>query len=218
MESIAPAVEPLASAPPPPATVEPTQPPASSETADTGEELSPELIKIPAIQAVLAGSPPAVSMQIKGSEDREEVKLVSENKDALLASGMGFYRSLSGEIGVMFNGLKINPQDIQAADKAGKLLSVAPDFDLVNHEVSKSGTNHPVLRAGRPGAQAAVSVYAASPPQSASGQLPLVPPAPASVARKLTAQRVMNLQAGAPTSGASPGAGRLLNSIMKPVV
>ena len=50
-----------------------------------------------------------------------------------------FYRSLSGQRGVMFNAMRIHPQDIQAADKAGKLLSsVAPDFDLVNHEVGKS--------------------------------------------------------------------------------
>jgi len=215
-----PVVEPLASAPPAPAQVEPTQPQpqAAPIEGEAEESLPPELIEVPAIQAVLAGSPPAVSMQIKGSEDRDEVKLVAKNKDVLLSAGMGFYRSLSGEVGVMFNGLKISPQDIQAADKAGKLLAVAPDFDLVNHEVAKSGADHPALKAGAPVAQGAASASAASPPQSASGQLPLVPPAPASVARKLAAQRVMNLQAGPPTSGSAPGAGRLLNSIMKPVV
>lgn len=208
----APVVEPLSGGQPP-AIPTPTAPP-QDEAPDA--DLPEELIKIPAVQAVVAGSPPAVSMRIKGSENRDEVKLLSENKDALMSTGMGFYRSMSGEIGVMFNGMRIHPEDLKAADKAGKLLQVAPDFDTVNHEVSKSGTAHPILNAAPPTGFAPPT--AAAPPQSASGALPLSPPPPASVARKLAAARVLNTAPGAPTTGPSPGAGRLLNSVLKGVV
>jgi hypothetical protein len=93
---------------------------------------------------------------------------------------------------------------------------VAPDFDILNHEVAKLGLNHPIFKAQ---ASAGLAMPASSqPPQAASGSLPLAPPAPASVQRRLMQQRVTNLSGGAPTSGPAPGAGRLLNNILKPVV
>ena len=160
-------------------------------------------------------------MKIKGSEDRDDVKLLAENKDALLAAGMGFYKSISGDRGVMFNLLKIHPQDLAAADKQGKLTLLAPDFDALNHEAGKMGKNHPILSAKRPAAQLAAPVSTQAPPQAASGMLPQaqdVQQAPASVARKLAAQRILNLMPGAPSSGPAPGAGRLTNQILKPVI
>ncbi len=207
-----PIVEPLAAAP----AVAPVVPTEPAPEEDAGG-LPPELMQIPAIQAVLVGSPPATSMSIKGSEDREEVALLTKNKDALLGAGFGFYRSLDGKIGVMFNQMRIHAEDLKAADKAGKLRDVAPDFDILNHEVAKAGpAGHPVLSAKPPTGLA--SPTAAAPPQAASGSLPLMPPPPAAVQRKLAQQRVMNLQPGAPTSGPVPGAGRLLNQVLKQAV
>lgn len=214
IEPIAPA---SASLQPPPATPPPAPPPTEPETDETeGEGIPDELLKIPAIQAVVAGSPPAVSMKIADAGKREDVKLIAENRDALLQSGMSFYRSLSGELGVMFNETKISGEDIKAADKAGKLRTIAPDFDLVNHEVAKLGPNHPVFKAGTNSGAPALPA-STQPPQSASGSLPLVPPPPEAVQRKLAQQRLANLLPGAPSSGPAPGAGRLLNSILKPV-
>lgn len=205
----------------PPAQPDATQPPAApapepEETEAPQGELPPALIKIPAFQAVLSGSPPAVSMNLKGADDRAEVKLLAENKQALLDAGLMFYRSLSGQRGVMFNAMRIHPQDIQAADKAGKLLAVAPDFDLVNHEVAKLGLKHPVYNAQAPTGLA--SPVSTAPPQAQSGQLSLMPPPAAAVQRKLAQQRIMSAQPGAPTSGPAPGAGRLLNQVLKPVI
>lgn len=211
----------------PPVVVEPTNPaavtqappPAAPAEAETQQPagLPDDLIGIPAIQALLAGSPAALSMKLKGSEDRDEVALVTKHQDALHQAGMMFYKSISGERGV-FNALRIHPQDIAAADKAGQLLKVAPDFDQVNHEMSKMGLKHPALTATAPPAALATPQSAAAPPQAASGQLPLVPPAPAAVARKLAAQRILNILPGAPSTGPSPGAGRIMNSVLKPVV
>ncbi len=194
--------------------VEPQNPIPPEETGAV--ELPEELTKIPAIQAVLVGTPPAVSVNLKNAENRDEIQLMAKNKGALESAGMGFYKSLSGRLGVMFNGLRINPEDIKAADQAGKLEQIAPDFDKVNLETAKSVKNHPILNANLP--SGVPPPASASAPQAASGKLPLVPPAPAAVARKLAAQRIISLQAGAPTSGPSPGAGRLLNQVLKPVV
>lgn len=206
-----PGAAPVAPTPPPAA---PTPPPPATD--EVGDGLPDVLLQIPAIQAVLAGAPPAVSMKVKGFENRDDMKVIAENKDSLLNAGFNFYRSINGELGVMFNALRIHPEDVKAADKQGKLRTIAPDFDLVNHEVAKLGPDHPVRNATPATGPASPSVVA--PPQAASGALPLNAPPPASVQRQLAQKRVMNMQAGAPTSGPAPGAGRLLNSVLKGVV
>ena len=217
-----PVIEPSPQAPaaPPdavtPQTMQPTPeaPPEAPEPPQGG--LPPDLIKIPALQALLAGAPPAVSMKLKGSEDRDEVKMLAEHKDELLKAGFAFYRSMSGDLGVMFNALRIHPQDLQAADKQGKLRALAPDYDLVNHEVAKMGLRHPIHSATAPTGLATPT--STTPPQAASGALPLTPPPAAAVQRKLAQARIMNLQPGAPTSGPEPGGGRLLNQVLRGVV
>jgi hypothetical protein len=156
-------------------------------------------------------------MDLKGTEDRKEVKLIADNKGVLTQAGFGFYRSLDGKKGVMFNALHVHPQDLQAADRQGKLLQVAPDWDLVNHAIAKMGLNHPIHSMQAPPAGFAPPTPQA-PPQAASGMLPLMPPPPASVGNKMASARIANIQPGAPTSGPSPGAGRLLNSVLRGVV
>lgn len=193
-----------------------------------------DLIKVPAMQALFAGAPPAMSYHIKGMEDRDEKRLMSEHKEFLQKAGIRVYKSLSGDRGVIFNALHIHPQDLYAADKAGKLDQIAPDFDTVNHAISKAGLSNPVLQVrGVPGGPP-TSRSGAIAPTSASqdalaqrvmgsgapsaGQTPPVAPSlPASVQKRLLAERNANLTAGAPTSGPAPGQGRLLNSILKPV-
>jgi hypothetical protein len=198
-----------------PAPVEPAQ--DAPQQAEQPAPLPADLLKIPALQALVAGSPPALSMKLKGSEDRSEVALVKKHQEPLQQAGMGFYRSISGEYGVMFNALRIHPADLQAADKAGKLLLVAPDFDAVDHAVAKAGLDHPALHASPPPRTPAMPQSAqAGPPQMSSGKFS--PPVPASVARRLIQQRITNMQPSAPTGGPAPGAGPLTNAILKPVI
>lgn len=204
-------VSPAAQAPTAP---EPTEP--EPQAAAPKQTLPPELLKLPVFQALIAGSPAAVSLRLKGREDQDEIKLVKKNMPLLQSAGFGFYRSLSGEIAVTFNQLYIHPEDIIAADKAGKLEAIAPPADAVAHSVAKSGLSNPVLQTrSLPGGLATQKGLV--PPQSAGGQLP-VPQSPGAVQRKLATARVLNMQAGGPTTGPSPGAGRLLNTILKPVV
>jgi len=191
-------------------------PEATAKSDTTG--LSDELLKIPAIQAVFAGSPPAVSAPIAEFAKVPEAKLIVKHKDQLLAAGMGFYKSLAGDTGVLFNQLHVHGDDLKAADQAGQLAQIAPSFDQINMAVAKSGANHPVLNAKVPTGAKAPTPQAA--PQINSPMAPqAAPKAPAAAAqRKLMTARVTNMQPGAPTSGPSPGAGRILNSILKPVI
>lgn len=193
--------------------VTPTDPNAAVAAPPAESDLPDEVLQIPSIQAILAGAPPAVSFNVKAAEKTAEAKLIAKNKQPLQESGVGFYRSIAGDTGVMFNSLKISGEDIKAADAAGKLLEIAPPADKVSADILASGTNHPALSAGAP-ASAPAAQTASVPPQSA--QMPQTATAPAN-RQKLMAQ-LKNLQTGAPTSGPNPGAGRLLASILKPVI
>jgi hypothetical protein len=211
-------MDPAAPLPPQPAEiVAPANPQEQPQQPQDG--IPEEVLQIPAMQALMAGAPPAVSAKISDYNNRPEGKLIAEAKEPLMKSGIGFYKSLSGEYGVLFNSLRINPQDIQAADKAGQLLEIAPLMDTVDAETAKSGQNNPVLAAEAP--SGAPMARSASVPPSGPGMIaPPVsaPPAPASAQRALLNARVKNMQPGAPTSGPKPGQGRIANQILKPVV
>lgn len=210
-------VTPLAPASAPPAPqVDPSAPeaPAPTEDSKSGQStdgIPPAILQIPAMQAILAGKPAAVSAPLAEFEKRPEAKALLDNKDALLKAGFGLYRSLSGEVGVVFNSFHIHPQELKAADQAGKLQQIAPPFDAVNDAVGKAGLNdHPVLQANE------VPIGPKGPPMPTPPQLnsPMGSPVPASVQRKAMTARLNNLTPGGPTSGPQPGGGRLLNSIL----
>lgn len=202
----------------------PQAPPEETQTATAtppspAQSLPPALVKMPVMQALMAGAPPAVSSPIKDFSKKDEAEHFAKNKSLLEQAGFGFYRSLSGQIGVIFNGLHIHPADLQAADKAGKLQQIAPSFDAVNHAISKSGMHNPVLK------RTSVPNGLAQPTPQAPPQLgaPVPPPAPmrppsSGVQKKFATARLSALNPGSPTSGPEPGAGRLLNNILRPVV
>lgn len=199
-------VEPLSAATAAP-TVEPT---TGAPKAKESGGLPSELLQLPAFQALFAGQPPALSASIADFSKRPETKLVADNKDGLMRAGIGFYRSVGGDLGVVFNQMFVSGEELKAADAAGQLLEIAPPFDTVSQSVAQSGANNPVLNAQTPSGPRGAPVP--TPPQS-GGKSPS-----AASQRKVTAARVMNIQPGAPTSGPSPGSGRLLNSILKPVI
>lgn len=210
-------VTPIATASETPISLEqPTLPsgetPASSESA-----LNDEVLQIPFLQAIFAGAPPAVSFGIKAAEKTEEAKIIAKNKDSLQEAGINFYRALSGDTGVVFNSQKISGEDLIAADKAGKLLEIAPAAAKVSQDILSSGANHPALSQGAPPSGPAAPT-ANVPPQSASVPMPAPSTGAGGQARQKLAARLKNLQPGPPTGGSNPGAGRLLASIMKPVL
>lgn len=175
-----------------------------------GVDLPDELLQIPAMQAVMAGQPGAFSAVLSQFEKMPESKVIAANKDKLMQAGFGLYRSLDGQHGAVFNQLFVSPDEIKAADKAGQLAVVAPPFDQLNMEVGKAGAANPVLAEGERPAD-----FRAGMPAPAPG--PVEPPS-ASAQQSLATKRANNMQLGSPTSGPVPGEGRLLNTILKPVV
>lgn len=171
-----------------------------------------EVLQIPAMQALFAGQPAAISASIADFAKRPEGKLIQQNKDGLLKAGISLYRSLDGDTGVVFNQAFLSGPELQAADKAGQLAQIAPSFDVVNSEVAKSGANNPVLNAQTPSAFRTAPVPEA--PQAASA----VPPASAGTQTAAQKARVQNLQPSGPVSGPKPGSGRLLNVALTPVI
>jgi hypothetical protein len=217
------AIDPSLIAPKAPVSPAPAPQPDPAETASAPEapaatdsqNLPDELVQIPAMQAVLAGNPAAVSAPLAEFSKRPEAKIIIDNKDALVAAGFGLYRSLSGDVGVVFNTLHLHPDELKAADKAGKLQQLAPPFDQVNASVAGAGPDtHPVLNAAEvPTGPKGPPMP--NPPQMNSGAMNHTP---AAVQRTVATARTNNLNPGSPTSGPQPGAGRILNSILKPVV
>lgn len=168
--------------------------------------------------AVLAGQPGAVSADIQKLSNRPEGQAIAAAGPVLQEAGIGFYPALDKKTGVMFNMMHINPEELAMADKEGKLLDIAPPFDEVSKAV-QSGDMEGMLKKGVNGLTGqAKAAPAAKPNQSASsaaGRMK-VPASNASAGKQ--AARTANLSAGSPSSGPKPGAGRILNSILKPVV
>lgn len=203
-----PLVQPLAPAAPAVESNTTTPAPAKSKGG-----LPDELLQIPAMQAVFAGQPAAFSAVLEEFKKRPEAKILLGNKSGLMKAGFGLYRSLDGAQGVIFNQLYTHGDEIKQADTEGRLLEVAPPFDVVNEAVSKSGADNPILSATGQTAfrSAPVPNPVAAPIGGTSTQ-------PASVQKTTASARARNLSPGGPTSGAKPGAGRLLNSILRPVL
>lgn len=204
-------------APPEAVAPAPAGPPAAPEDDSAG--LSPDLVQIPAMQALLAGSPAAVSVPIAGFEKTPEGKAIVSNKDSLLDAGVAFYTSLSGDLGVMFNRMFVSDAEIKAADSAGKLAEVAPPLANVNQMVGSAGGSHPLLgelppsKGFQPGTPPPIT------PLPDTGGGPITPASPAKkIQDKVLGAKMLATAPGSPTSGPKPGAGRLLNQILKPVI
>lgn len=178
------------------ATPAPAGEPMADEMTDT--PLPEDVLKIPAISAVLEGSPPAV-FAAAGSTS-PELKVLEKNIDPLKNSGFGIYRTKDSKNFVLFNSLYLTPEEVKQADESGQLESIASSFEEVNGAMSEG------FEGGAPSAPA-------TPPTPAAGS-----PPPASAQRNLMTKRVNNASPGSPTSGARPGQGRVLNNIQKSVI
>jgi hypothetical protein len=161
------------------------------------------------MQALMAGSPAAVSANVEAAAQTEFGQMVTQFGPDMQRAGFGFYRSQDGNLGVVFNQLFLPPEEITKADQSGTLTEIAPPLEQVEAAMLKGDPNaNPVLTAQTPGAPA-VPTAGGVPPQAG---------APAPTPSRITTQRKQNLTAGSPTSGARPGAGRVMNEILKPVV
>lgn len=170
--------------------------------ADTEGDIPDEVLDLPEFAGLLEGKPAAVSNEVGKADPLGAI--IVKNIDALKDAGFGFYGSADKTLQVMFNTQFISGDEIKKADEDGKLQEVAVPLSELRSAYAS------VLGEG----EAAPSATPAMP--AISG--PMAGPAPAGVQNRLGSARLRNLAVGSPTSGPSPGSGRLLNSLQKPVI
>lgn len=188
---------PSAPAPAPEPAPAPAEPKA--ESAEAGDLPDALLQEVPALQLLMNGSPPATF----AARDAQfpELETVAKHIKDLGEAGFGVYGTQDGTNIVVFNGLYVTPEELKAADEAGQLANIA-----VPYEELRSAFDQP---SGPASAPADGSTVTAPPMPSSGGAAP--PPS-------VTTARAKNISVGTPTSGPVPGQGRILNSILKPVV
>jgi len=166
----------------------------SSNPAAMLEMLPAEMLDNDLIFAVAKGQPGAVSAPKKSSDP--VVKAVIKHAEPLVAAGFGIYESIDKKNDVLFNTQTVDVGDLQEADQQGRLLELAPLFSTVKGNAAPAAGGE------------------ASAPPAPMGATPESQPA-SSVQNKLAGQRIRNLTPQGPTGGAAPGAGQILNSILK---
>lgn len=196
----------------------PAPAPAVAPQAEQGSAaaIPDEVAALPPIAAVLAGEPAAVSANLDAFQKRPEGQLIVQNAPVLQEAGIGFYTALDSKTGVLFNQFHMAPEELQAADKAGELLKVAPPFDEVAKTASGKAGADSMVKGIKDHPGITKQAAAPSPDQSASaaaGRMKVPSPAAGAQTQRQAAQSL-----GAPSSGPKPGAGRILNNILKPVV
>ncbi len=174
--------------------------PADAPKSDVSG-LPDEVLQIPAIQGILLGAPPATYAPADASFP--EIEVVNRNGKALLSAGIGAYRTIDKKNMVLFNSLYLKPKELEAADKAGKLDDVAVPFEELNSSFSEN------FEGAAPAEEAA--------PMMGSAPMPMSQP-DAGVQNRMATMRAQNMAPGGATTGQRPGAGRVLNNILKPAV
>jgi len=188
---------------PPAAPEAPTTPEAKPAKSEKGDSVIPEeVLQFPVVRALLKGAPPAVFSPT--GDKSPEVAVIGKNYKKLLEAGFGFYRAKDGT--VMFNNMFVSPAEIKLADQEGRLGDFAPPLSELNQTFDQFDQ----------GGAAAAPGAAPAPVSGAAGQ-PMAAPTP-SVTNRLTTTRAKNATPGSPTSGPNPGAGRILNNILKSAV
>lgn len=196
-----------ASVPAPSVTPAPSQPlltpssPAVAGDDNTPGKIPEAVLDIPEFSALLQGAPPAVYTQ---SGDKDPIiKPILDHAQDLISAGFGFYHAKDDKTDVLFNQQFISESEIKKADDEGRLTEVAvPLAELRQSFASVLGDS------GQP------SGGSTPPPVPATPTAPL----PASSQNKLTTARLKNVALGSPTSGPTPGAGRIQSALLKPVI
>jgi len=177
------------------------KPATETPAPDEASELPEEVLKLPVINSLMSGAPPAV--YAPSDAKIPEIAIIDKYSKELMGAGFAAYGTADGANTVLFNQLFVTSDEIKAADEAGTLLGQL----AVPYEELAAGYEGAKLKEGEEPSEVQTV--------PAGGM-----PAPASSAtdKKLTTARLQNVAIGSPTSGPAPGQGRILNSALKPVV
>jgi hypothetical protein len=183
--------------------------------------LPPEIAKLPAVQLVSVGAPPAV--RVGPGEYYPEIDVVVDSLPKLLEGGLDVYRSMSDQF-VFFNPLFITEQELQYLDQQGKLEETIPDYGQVTgsepQEIPDDQIQSFVDR-GDALAAGLNEVNQGAPEEKPANGPGTPTPVPAPTPQEQAAvmqnqQKAMSAMGGPPTSGPRPGGGRLLNALLQP--
>lgn len=195
--------------------------PAAPEPANPFN-LPPDVARVPVVQMVSLGQPPAV--RIGPGEYYPELEVVVDNTDVLLQSGLDIYGAQDKSM-IFFNPLVVTVEELQHLDQTGQLPDAVPDYAALTGSMPQEIPDGKVGELVDKGDQMATKLTSlggseqpAAPVEQSSGMPTPVPAPPPGVQRAAANNQVQNLQAmsGSPTSGPRPGGGRLLNALMRP--
>lgn len=179
----------------------PAAPKTDSPAPDEASELPDEVLKMPILNSLLNGAPPAV--YAPSDAKIPETKVIDKYSKELMGAGFAAYGTADGVNTVLFNQLFVTPEEIKAADANGTLLG-------------QLAIPYEELAAGYEGAKLKDGEKPSEEPTVPAGGMPA--PASSATDKKLATARIANVAIGSPTSGPAPGQGRILNSALKPVV
>lgn len=203
-----------------------TASPAPSATAGEPEivnpfNLPPELARIPAVQLVSVGAPPAV--RVGPGEYYPELDPLVDRIDEVITGGLDIYKALDESL-VMFNPLFMTAEELIYLDQQGKLATVVPDYGEVTGSQPQEISDEQVASFVDRGDAAAAKMREISGPgeeptpvQATGTPTPVPGPTPAEQGAVLNSQaKGIKAFGGEPTSGPRPGGGRLLNALLQP--
>ena len=182
----------------------PTPAPTPSDVPDT-------IAKNPALVAVLTGQIPGVLA--KGTDVYPSAQNLSDSPEDIDSVGLRLFVSQGDGSRVIYNPAAVSEDEIQAADAAGKLADMFPDYGVLTGEQPVQGDPTVPLddQLAATGAPSPALDPAGPAATTLSAMMP--PPPPATITKPLNRERVANLQPGPPTTGPKPGAGRLANML-----
>lgn len=184
-------------------------PAAPAETGapagEAGDALPDAVLQIPAMSALLQGAPPA--LYAPADAKYPELSALNEHAKELTNAGIAAMTTKDGSKIVLFNALYVKPEEIKAADEAGTLDQIAVPYEQVKAEFEGAAVK-PDGAASAPEASAAPSA-----PPGPSGS-----PPSAAAEKKMANARLKNVTPGTPTSGPTPGQGRIQSGIAKSAI
>lgn len=175
---------------------------------------------MPVVRSIAVARPPAV--RLPPGHYFPELSALGKKLPNLLQSGFDVYRASTDDL-VLFNPLAMPLEELQAIDQKGKLAELVPDYGTLTNQLPKEMTDEEAVQqvSESEEIERGLASLGGEAPAPATGgmpaQTPVPPPNPAATSA-LNRTRVQAMQPGSPTSGPAPGAGRVLNGLLKPAL
>lgn len=200
---------------------QPTSPASPSKQlapTDVFPNLPAEVKSVPVVEWLSVGEPPAI--RVEPGQYFPELEPLAKNLPETLKAGLDLYKAQNGD-SVFFNPLFMSEQELQLADQEGKLEQLVPSYSELSGSTPQEVSPEKFDELLRTSEDVQSRLHSLTTPEDMEKEpAPAASAAvrPATTPEPVTTQRVKALQPGAPTSGPAPGAGRLLNAIIRKAV